>query len=76
MHARAPAAEAGTGRRFPRTPVNIGELVIWRGRAYRLRGFDPMGLVEPNAYLEDVESGERVVVPSDELVPLPRPASG
>jgi hypothetical protein len=49
--------------------MNIGDLVIWRGRTYRLRGFDPMSMVERKAYLEDPESGERVVVPAWEVGP-------
>jgi hypothetical protein len=47
--------------------MRIGDLVIWRGRSYRLLGFDPMSVADPRAHLEDLETGERVLVPTDEL---------
>jgi hypothetical protein len=49
--------------------MNLGDLVIWRDRRYRLRGFDPMSVVDRCAYLEDEETGERVVVPAWEPAP-------
>lgn len=49
--------------------MRIGDLVIWRGRSYRLLGFDPMSMVDGNAHLEELETGRRLTVPSDELEP-------
>jgi len=47
--------------------MNIGDPVIWRGRRYRLLGFDPMSVPERRAHLEDEGSGERISVPADEI---------
>ena len=49
--------------------MRIGDLVIWRGRLYRLLGFDPMSVADRRAHLEDLETRERVLVPADELEP-------
>lgn len=49
--------------------MELGELVIWRGRLYRLRGFDPMSVVEPCVYVEDEVTGERVWVGASEVEP-------
>jgi hypothetical protein len=51
--------------------MDIGDLVIWCGRTYRLRGFDPMGVSDRNVYLEDVETGEHVSAPATEVEPTP-----
>ncbi|HET7571796.1 MAG TPA: hypothetical protein VFJ77_03915 [Gaiellaceae bacterium] len=51
--------------------MKIGDLVTWRGRPYRLRGFDPMGVEIRCAYLEDAETGEVVAAPADEVEPAP-----
>jgi hypothetical protein len=56
--------------------MRIGDLVIWRGRLYRLLGFDPMSMAERRAHLEDLETGERLLVPADELAPAPPGAAG
>ena len=45
----------------------IGDHVLYHGRRYRLRGFDPMSVSERQAELEDLETGERVRVPLDEV---------
>jgi hypothetical protein len=47
--------------------MQIGDLVIYKGRAYVLRGLDPMSVPDRRAELEDPESGERVSVPFDEV---------
>ena len=47
--------------------MKIGELVTYEGRSYVLRGLDPMGVPNRRAELEDVETGERLVVPLDEV---------
>jgi hypothetical protein len=45
----------------------IGDHVLYLGRRYRLRGIDPMSVSERQAELEDLETGERVRVPLDEV---------
>ena len=47
----------------------IGDLVLHCGRRYTLLGIDPMSVTERQAELEDLESGERVRVPIEELEP-------
>jgi hypothetical protein len=46
----------------------IEETITWRGRAYRVRGFDPMGVTDPAVHLEDAATGEWLRVPFDDLV--------
>ncbi|MGZ4390180.1 MAG: hypothetical protein ACXVZL_12445 [Gaiellaceae bacterium] len=47
--------------------MRIGDLVIWRGRIYRLLGFDPMSVVDRRAHLEEPDTGRRFRVLADEL---------
>ena len=47
--------------------MKIGELVTYEGRSYVLRGLDPMSVPNRRAELEDAETGERIVVPLDEV---------
>jgi hypothetical protein len=47
--------------------MRIGDEVTIGGRLYVVRGFDPMSVPERRVDLEDVETGERVRVPLDEL---------
>jgi hypothetical protein len=47
--------------------MKIGELVTYEGRSYVLRGLDPMSVPNRRAELEDAETGERLVVPLDEV---------
>jgi hypothetical protein len=49
--------------------MEIGDLVIYQGRAYVLRGLDPMGVPDRRAELEDPETGEQVAVPLAEVSP-------
>jgi hypothetical protein len=49
--------------------MEIGDLVIYRERAYVLRGLDPMGVPERRAELEDPETGKLVSVPLAEVSP-------
>jgi hypothetical protein len=59
------------------TGMDVGDLVIWQGRRYRLRGFDPMSVPDRNAYLDDEATGARVAVPVGEVTPLcPHQAAG
>jgi len=48
--------------------MEIGDLVIHDGRAYVLRGVEPMSVPDRRAELEDPASGELVRVPVAELV--------
>jgi hypothetical protein len=47
--------------------MKIGELVTYEGRTYVFRGLEPMSLPNRRAELEDAETGERVLVPLDEV---------
>jgi hypothetical protein len=47
--------------------MNIGEIVLYDGRRYYLRGLDPMGVPERQAFLEDAFTGEARSVPADDL---------
>jgi len=48
--------------------MKIGSLVSYQGRAYYLRGLDPMSVTCRRAELEDVFTHERISVPLDEVV--------
>ena len=45
----------------------IGDLVLYNGRRYYLRGIDPMSVSDRRALLEDAETGEHVRVPYEEV---------
>ena len=47
--------------------MEIGSLVTYQGRAYYLRGLDPMSVSDRQAELEDVFTHERISVPLDEV---------
>ena len=47
--------------------MKIGDLVIYQGRAYVLRGLEPMSVPNRRVELEDPESGEVIVVPLTEV---------
>jgi len=47
--------------------MKIGDLVLYQGGRYYLRGFDPMSVSNRKALLEDAETGEEVSVPVDEI---------
>jgi hypothetical protein len=49
--------------------MEIGEVVTYEGKSYVLRGLDPMGVPDRNAQLEDLETGEFLVVPLASVVP-------
>jgi len=51
--------------------MNIGDLVLYQGRRYYLRGLDPMSVPDRQAFLEDAMSGEAAMVPVDEVEPVP-----
>lgn len=47
--------------------MEIGDLVTYKGRAYVLRGLEPMSVPKRRAELEDPESGERLTAPFEEV---------
>jgi hypothetical protein len=47
--------------------MEIGDLFTYRGRAYVLRGLDPMSVDSRRAHLEDAVTGERLWVDLSEL---------
>ena len=49
--------------------MEIGDLVTYQGRAYVLRGLEPMSVPDRRAELEDPESGETIVAPLAEVSP-------
>ena len=53
--------------------MNIGEIVLYEGRQYFLRGLDPMGVPQRQAFLEDALSGDARIVPVDDLELEPPP---
>ena len=48
----------------------IFDIVLYQGRRYVLRGVTPMGLPRREAELEDKKTGERMMVPLDQIEPL------
>jgi hypothetical protein len=53
--------------------MEIGDLVIYEGKSYVLRGLEPMSVPDRRAEVEDPESGERRTVPFSLLAEVPRP---
>jgi hypothetical protein len=51
--------------------MKIGDLVLYQGRSYYLRGLDPMSVPNRQAFLEDPSSGEELMVPVEEIAPEP-----
>lgn len=49
--------------------MKIGDFVLYQGRLYYLRGFDPIGVLDGQAFLEDPSNGAEVVAPTAELEP-------
>ena len=49
--------------------MKIGDLVTYKGRAYVLRGLEPMSMPNRRAELEDPDSGEVIAAPLDEVSP-------
>jgi hypothetical protein len=47
--------------------MDIGEVIIYRRRRYRIRGLDPHGVVPQNVYLEDVDTGKQVTLTMQDL---------
>lgn len=51
--------------------MKIGHLVTYLGRAYVLRGLDPMSVSDRRADLEDARTGARLRVPFALVEPAP-----
>jgi hypothetical protein len=47
--------------------MKIGDLVLYQGRSYYLRGLDPMSVPDRLAIIEDADSGEERSVPVVEV---------
>jgi hypothetical protein len=57
--------------------MKIGDLVLYLGRHYYLRGLDPMSVPNRQAFLEDAVTGEERTAPVVEIEPgPPGPRSG
>jgi hypothetical protein len=58
---------AGQPMMFSTAAMKIGDLVLYQGRSYYLRGLDPMGVPERRVILEDPETGEEVAAPAEHI---------
>ena len=47
--------------------MKIGDLVLYQGRPYYLRGLDPMSVPDRRVILEDPKTGEELTVPADDV---------
>jgi hypothetical protein len=47
---------------FSTAAMKIGDLVLYQGRLYYLRGLDPMSVPDRRVILEDPETGEELAV--------------
>jgi hypothetical protein len=57
--------------------MKIGDLVLYLGRHYYLRGLDPMSVPNRQAFLEDGVTGKERTAPVGEIEPgHPSPRSG
>jgi hypothetical protein len=56
--------------------MQIGDNVIHQGRLFILLGHDPMSIPDRRAEVADPTTGERLVVPLDELDPAPAEPEG
>jgi hypothetical protein len=59
---------------FATAAMKIGDLVLYQGRPYYLRGLDPMGVPERRVILEDPETGEEVAAFAKEISAFESPA--
>ena len=53
---------AGPPIMFSTAAMNIGDLVLYQGRLYYLRGLDPMSVPDRRVILEDPETGDELAV--------------
>ena len=68
-----PDRQKAADGRLSNCGMKIGDLVLHDGRRYYLRGLDPMGVPQRQAFLEDAFPGEARAVPADELEAEPPP---
>jgi hypothetical protein len=59
---------------MPTAAMKIGDLVLYQGRSYYLRGLDPMGVPERRVILEDPDTGEEVAALASEVSSADPPA--
>jgi hypothetical protein len=59
---------------IPTAAMKIGDLVLYQGRPYYLRGLDPMGVPERRVILEDPETGEELTALAEEVSAVDAPA--
>jgi hypothetical protein len=59
---------------FSTAAMKIGDLVLYQGRSYHLRGLDPMGVPERRVILEDPETGEELTVLAGDVTAADAPA--
>ena len=52
---------------FSPAAMKIGDLVLYQGRPYYLRGLDPMSVPDRRVILEDPKTGEELTVPADHV---------
>jgi hypothetical protein len=52
------------------TDIHVGDDVTYDGRVYRVRGISPMSASPRRVLLADVETGENVEAPLDDLDPF------
>jgi hypothetical protein len=53
----------------PPAAMKIGDLVLYQGRPYYLRGLDPMSVPDRQAFLEDAFTGEEATALLAEVEP-------
>ena len=51
--------------------MKIGDLVLYLGRHYYLRGLDPMSVPNRQAFLEDAVTGKERTAPVEKIEPGP-----
>jgi hypothetical protein len=56
--------------------MQIGDVFLYRGRAVRLLGHDPMSVPDRRAQVEVLDTGEHLDVPYDELEDTPPAPQG
>jgi hypothetical protein len=61
---------SGQPMMFSTAAMKIGDLVLYQGRSYYLRGLDPMGVPERRVILEDPETGEEFAALAGEVSPV------
>ena len=55
--------------------MDIGDSVIYGGKRFRVRGFDPVGVDPRLVYLEDAKTGRTISVPFESLSRAPKSGS-